>query len=193
MNTESERPTHPIAFVNSQGNGQVITDDPCPTCGYPERHHVYAGDSLDLIADGCPSCETSRVVFVLVGELARDDAHRDLLPLPLAFDTRTAAEAYIESQQPLWGSHSLQCVPRYRAEHAKSCSNKNCRLEYAHAGPCWDRTLDPCPTCDKNNGHYPHCSRIDDQPCPKCGGDRLRADFTGSGSCHAHTRKEQGL
>lgn len=27
--------------------------------------------------------------------------------------------------------------------------------------------------------------RIDDTPCPKCGGDRLRQDFTGSGRCHA--------
>lgn len=27
--------------------------------------------------------------------------------------------------------------------------------------------------------------RIDDTPCPQCGGDRLRQDFTGSGRCHA--------
>ena len=26
---------------------------------------------------------------------------------------------------------------------------------------------------------------IDNQPCPVCGGDRLRPDFTGSGRCHA--------
>lgn len=25
----------------------------------------------------------------------------------------------------------------------------------------------------------------DNEPCPACGGDRLRADFTGSGRCHA--------
>lgn len=25
----------------------------------------------------------------------------------------------------------------------------------------------------------------DNEPCPKCGGDRLRTDFTGSGRCHA--------
>ena len=25
----------------------------------------------------------------------------------------------------------------------------------------------------------------DSLPCPKCGGDRLRGDFTGSGRCHA--------
>ena len=25
----------------------------------------------------------------------------------------------------------------------------------------------------------------DDMPCPRCGGDRLRPDFTGSGRCHA--------
>ena len=24
----------------------------------------------------------------------------------------------------------------------------------------------------------------DSLPCPKCGGDRLRPDFTGSGRCH---------
>ena len=27
--------------------------------------------------------------------------------------------------------------------------------------------------------------RIDNTPCPICGGDRLRTDFTGSGRCHA--------
>ena len=27
--------------------------------------------------------------------------------------------------------------------------------------------------------------RLDDQPCPVCGGDRLRANHTGSGRCHA--------
>ena len=51
----------PIAFVNSEGNGQVVTDDACPSCGYPERHRVYRGDSTELIADGCPSCEMSRM------------------------------------------------------------------------------------------------------------------------------------
>ena len=25
----------------------------------------------------------------------------------------------------------------------------------------------------------------DNLPCPTCGGDRLRTDFTGSGRCHA--------
>jgi len=25
----------------------------------------------------------------------------------------------------------------------------------------------------------------DNEPCPKCGGDRLRTDFTSSGRCHA--------
>ena len=25
----------------------------------------------------------------------------------------------------------------------------------------------------------------DNRPCPSCGGDRLRTDFTGSGRCHA--------
>ena len=25
----------------------------------------------------------------------------------------------------------------------------------------------------------------DNEPCPTCGGDRLRTDFTGSGRCHA--------
>jgi hypothetical protein len=27
--------------------------------------------------------------------------------------------------------------------------------------------------------------RIDNTPCPTCGGDRLRPDFTDSGRCHA--------
>lgn len=27
--------------------------------------------------------------------------------------------------------------------------------------------------------------RLDNTPCPDCGGDRLRTDFTGSGRCHA--------
>ena len=50
------------AFVNSDGNGQVVTDDECPTCGYPERHFIFDGQSADVIADGCPSCETPRDV-----------------------------------------------------------------------------------------------------------------------------------
>ena len=25
----------------------------------------------------------------------------------------------------------------------------------------------------------------DNEPCPKCSGDKLRTDFTGSGRCHA--------
>jgi len=31
----------------------------------------------------------------------------------------------------------------------------------------------------------------DDQPCPSCGGDRLRQDFTGSGRCHAPRREDR--
>lgn len=31
----------------------------------------------------------------------------------------------------------------------------------------------------------------DNEPCPSCGGDRLRADFTGSGRCHVE-RKTDG-
>ena len=27
-------------------------------------------------------------------------------------------------------------------------------------------------------------ARRDSLPCPSCGGDRLRPDFTGSGACH---------
>lgn len=32
--------------------------------------------------------------------------------------------------------------------------------------------------------------RLDQQPCPTCGGDRLRADFTNPNQCHA-PRKDQ--
>lgn len=49
-----------LAFVNSEGNYQVVTPDPCPECRYPERHRVYDMDAMKLIADGCPSCETPR-------------------------------------------------------------------------------------------------------------------------------------
>ncbi|MGX1931712.1 hypothetical protein [Microbacterium resistens] len=65
-----DRPTseeHIVAhFWNSEDRYQVVTDGPdatCPTCGYPERHRVYEDrdDSLTLLADGCPSCETSRM------------------------------------------------------------------------------------------------------------------------------------
>lgn len=53
-------------FWNSEDLYQVVTDGPdaeCPECGYPERHRVYedANETLTLIADGCPSCETSRM------------------------------------------------------------------------------------------------------------------------------------
>lgn len=50
-----------IAFVNSNGDGQVVTEDACPSCGYPDRHRIYRGMSAELIADGCPSCEVSRI------------------------------------------------------------------------------------------------------------------------------------
>lgn len=32
----------------------------------------------------------------------------------------------------------------------------------------------------------------DNEPCPTCGGDRLRTDFTGSGRCHAPMTKDHG-
>lgn len=54
-------------FVNSDGEMQLVTDGPdaeCPACGYPERHRIYeasTGNEVVLIADGCPSCETSRM------------------------------------------------------------------------------------------------------------------------------------
>lgn len=52
-------------FLNSEAHWQIVTDGPdatCPTCGYPERHRVYGVDveTESLLADGCPSCETSR-------------------------------------------------------------------------------------------------------------------------------------
>lgn len=31
----------------------------------------------------------------------------------------------------------------------------------------------------------------DNQPCDKCGGDRLRPDFTQSGRCHATPSREE--
>lgn len=54
-------------FTNSNGDVQIVTDGAgakCPTCGYPERHRIMRAtdDGLDLIADGCPSCETPRPV-----------------------------------------------------------------------------------------------------------------------------------
>lgn len=52
-------------FLNSDAHWQIVTDGAdamCPTCGYPERHRIYdvKVDAADLIADGCPSCETPR-------------------------------------------------------------------------------------------------------------------------------------
>ena len=35
--------------------------------------------------------------------------------------------------------------------------------------------------------HQARQRRLDDEPCPRCGGDRLRNDFTDSGRCHAAT------
>lgn len=32
----------------------------------------------------------------------------------------------------------------------------------------------------------------DNEPCPTCGGDRLRTDFTSSGRCHAPMTKDHG-
>ncbi len=53
-------------FWNSQDHYQIVADGPdatCPTCGYPERHRTYRdeAETLTLLADGCPSCETSRM------------------------------------------------------------------------------------------------------------------------------------
>ena len=61
------------AFANSAGDWQVVTDDRCPTCGYPERHSIYRLDGMALIADGCPSCDTSRMPSADV-EVRRRDA-----------------------------------------------------------------------------------------------------------------------
>ncbi len=53
--------------INSTGEYQIVTDGPgakCPTCGYPERHRIFqVGPDREplLTADGCPSCETSRM------------------------------------------------------------------------------------------------------------------------------------
>ena len=33
--------------------------------------------------------------------------------------------------------------------------------------------------------------RIDNTPCPDCGGDQLRTDFTGSGRCHAPRKADR--
>lgn len=53
-------------FLKTAGDWQIVTDGPdavCPTCGYPERHRIYdvQVETADLLADGCPSCETSRM------------------------------------------------------------------------------------------------------------------------------------
>lgn len=33
--------------------------------------------------------------------------------------------------------------------------------------------------------HFQEQRTTDNVPCPKCGGDRLRVDYTGSSTCHA--------
>lgn len=54
------------AFWNTSGHWQLVTegsDAKCPECGYPERHRIWdaSEDQPRLIADGCPSCESSRM------------------------------------------------------------------------------------------------------------------------------------
>ena len=52
------------AFRNTAGYLQVVTDGPtatCPWCDYPERHRIYDPRTSELVADGCPSCEESRL------------------------------------------------------------------------------------------------------------------------------------
>lgn len=63
-------------FLNSEAHWQVVTDGPdakCPTCGYPERHRVYDVDVTTpvLLADGCPSCEKSRIPGLTIDEAAK--------------------------------------------------------------------------------------------------------------------------
>lgn len=64
-------------FLNSQFSWQIVTDGPdamCRECGYPERHRIYdvRTDDETLTADGCPSCETSRLPADV--EIRRGDA-----------------------------------------------------------------------------------------------------------------------
>lgn len=63
--TDEQVVTH---MWNSSDRYQLVTDGPdanCPSCGYPERHRIYEdiGETLalKLVADGCPSCEQSRM------------------------------------------------------------------------------------------------------------------------------------
>lgn len=77
--------------------------------------HLFTPDvartALSWMAD-----EYEPEVFILDGELARDDGHHDLLPLPLGFGSYEAAEAYVEASRPLWGEYEIQRVHMNRRE-----------------------------------------------------------------------------
>ncbi|WP_341935324.1 hypothetical protein MRBLWO14_000969 [Microbacterium sp. LWO14-1.2] len=83
-------------------------------------------------------------VFILDGELARDEGHHDLLPLPLAFTTREAAEAYVTAQGSLWGEWEIRPVPMaspLTAPTEPPTSNpdalRNCGVTTLHAPHTW--------------------------------------------------------
>ncbi|CAN7517471.1 hypothetical protein LJR042_003536 [Microbacterium maritypicum] len=82
-------------------------------------------------------------VFVLTGELARDEGHHDLLPLPLGFRSREAAEEYVDQNQPLWGDWSIQPVPMAArvpcggAPPADPGTIKGCGIATPHAPHTW--------------------------------------------------------
>lgn len=67
---------------------------------YSIAHEIQRAGLTDTITE----------VHIIDGELARDDAHHDLLPLPIAFATRAGAEAYIAEQGALYGSHEIRRV-----------------------------------------------------------------------------------
>lgn len=82
-------------------------------------------------------------VFVLTGELVHDEGHHGLLPLPLGFRCREAAETYVDQNQPLWGDWSICPVPMAArvsgggAPPANPGAIKECGIATPHAPDTW--------------------------------------------------------
>lgn len=82
-------------------------------------------------------------VFILTGELARDEAHHGLLPLPLGFRSREAAEAYVDQNQPLWGDWEVWPVPMTSREPGEGApptdpdTIRACSITTPHAPHTW--------------------------------------------------------
>ena len=124
-------------------------------------------------------------------------------------DRQVAAKALRDAAEDIMLGDSMEALDRHgnhnvlrNAEAEASCwlearaaqlSNDQGTIHDAYSSP--DAAFDEM-YADEITAHRAAVRARDNAPCPNCGGDRLRTDFTGSGKCHApissHSRPEEG-